>query len=206
MPHTATPHVLPAEVRVGDILPSGVPVTERPSLVSKGPRKGQVRVETENGTLVLAPEGGFHVQREVPTEEERTTYIAAYTRFTALVETVQARTALDRAVAELERAIASLKRDALGSGGRSALRGEPGEVEFATGAYRAVWKQHGEVLFEDGFTPEVVAELAVHGRMSTGLFQHAPKHMPNDDCHFDGTPAARNGFERVAPAYARQEG
>lgn len=202
MPTAATPHVEPKNLRVGDRLPSGATVTERPTVVQRGAKKGHVKVETDGGTLVLVPEPGFHVQRDVPTVEERATYIAAYARFNALIEVVQAKSALDRAIVELEDAIGTLKRDPLRAGSRSALRHEPGEVESAAAAFRTTWAFHAEVLHEDGFGMEVVNDLAKHGRMSTGLFKHAPKHMPNDDCHLDGTPAARSGFERVAPAYA----
>lgn len=203
MPHTATPVIKPADLRKGDILPSGATVLDRPTIVQRGKAKGHVAIETGGGRLVIEPDTAVYVEREVPTVEERATYITAYGRFNALVETVQAKSALDRAVGELEDAIATLKCDPLRAGSRSALRHEPGEVESAAAAFRTTWGFHAEVLYEDGFTMETVNELAKHGRMSTGLFQYAPKHMPNDDCHLDGTPAKR-GIDRVAPAYAQE--
>src|SRR5919205_4374009 len=104
MPITASPVVKPLDLRPGDRLPSGATVTGLPGLLTKSKNKGKVAVPVDmsGGLLILDPEPGFHVDREVPTAEERDAFREADRTFRNVVDVVDARSALRRALDDLD--------------------------------------------------------------------------------------------------------
>lgn len=179
-------------------LPKDVRLSRHVRQIRTGKAKGAQEWECADGSLAtFAPDVEVDVRRQVPDQAERDAFVASMRGFYTLVEAVEARAEVRKAVATLH---AVLNDDRFEGAllhapiGMTVLDNYPSKVEVAVATFRAVYGKSRRTLTGMGHSLEDITRMATSDSMlggDGGLYEHLPPRPANTDCYADGYPAQR---------------